>query len=64
MADFRISDEGTVVVFTPLSQAAQDFLDCCQTESWQWLGPSLVVDHRPAHGLLTEIINQGMEVTK
>jgi hypothetical protein len=47
-ADFRISDQGTIVMFTPLTEAGKDFLARCDSEPWQWLGPSLCVDRRPA----------------
>jgi hypothetical protein len=58
--DFKITNEGTVIVFTPLTAAAKDFLSRCDTESWQWMGPSLVVDHRPASDLLEFIRAEGL----
>lgn len=51
--DFRIRNEGTVVMFTPMTEAARQFLrDKVQSESWQWMGDSLCVDHRVAWDLL------------
>lgn len=51
--DFLIRNEGTVVMFTPISDAAKTFLrEQVQSESWQWMGESLCVDHRPAYDLL------------
>jgi hypothetical protein len=58
--DFRITNEGSVIVFTPLTGAAKAFLDRCDTEGWQWMGPSLVVDHRPAADLLEWIKAEGL----
>lgn len=63
MADFKVTNEGTVVVFTPLTEAAEAFLERCDSEPWQYLGPSLVVDHRPARDLLDAIRSEGLEVS-
>ena len=59
--DFRIRDEGTVVIFTPLTKDAEAFLERCDSEPWQWVGPSLVVDHRPAMDLIEAIRMEGLE---
>lgn len=59
--DFLIRDEGTVVMFTPVSEAAKNFLrDNVQSEPWQWMGESLCVDHRPARELLHVLVNEEM----
>lgn len=62
MADFKINDQGTVVVFTPLTEAAKTFLERCDSEPWQYLGPSLVVDHRPARDLIGYIQQEGLTI--
>ena len=61
-ADFKIKDEGTVVIFTPLTLAAEAFLERCDAERWQFMGVSLVVDHRPAQNLIEIIRSEGLEV--
>jgi hypothetical protein len=60
--DFKVHNEGSVIVFTPLTEAAEAFLERCDTESWQWMGPSLVVDHRPAVALVEAMQEEGLEV--
>lgn len=58
--DFRIRDEGSVIVFTPLTSAAREFVkDEVQLESWQWRGDSFVADHRPGHLLLDALCDEG-----
>jgi hypothetical protein len=58
--DFKIENQGTIIVFTPLTKAAEAFLERCDTAPWQWMGPSLVVDHRPAGMLLYHIKDEGL----
>jgi hypothetical protein len=60
--DIQVRNEGTVMVFTPLSEAGKAFLGALETEDWQWMGPSLVVDHRPAYDLLEAMKSEGLEV--
>jgi hypothetical protein len=60
-ADFRINDQGSLVGFTPLSGAAQVFLeDQVEAESWQFLGSTLWVDHRMATGLIEALDVNGL----
>ena len=59
-ADFRIENHGSVWTFTPLNDDARHFLRVgVETESWQWLGESLGVDHRPAMMLREQLIEEG-----
>jgi hypothetical protein len=60
--DFNIRNEGSVIVFTPLTKAADAFLERCDITDWQWMGPSLVVDHRPAVALVEAMQAEGLEV--
>ena len=60
--DIQVRNEGTVMVFTPLSEAGKAFISALETEDWQWMGPSLVVDHRPAYDLLEAMKSEGLEV--
>ena len=51
--DVLIRNEGTVWVFNPPTPAAQEWFDeNVESEPWQWLGTSLVVDHGFAMGLI------------
>jgi hypothetical protein len=50
--DVLVRNEGTVFVFCPLTPAARAWFDeNVQSEPWQWMGASLVVEHRFAWGL-------------
>jgi hypothetical protein len=63
MADFRINDQGTIVLFTPISDAAREWVDeNVASDSWQWFGPQLCVDHRMAGDLLDGIVAAGFEI--
>lgn len=61
--DFRITDEGSLVGFKPVSEAALDWItENVESEPWQWMGTYLWVDHRMAQPLLDGIIAAGFEV--
>lgn len=48
----QVTDNGTTWSFRPLDADAKRIMtEELQTESWQWLGDTLVVDHRPARYL-------------
>ncbi len=58
--DVIAKNEGTVWAFIPQSPRAKQFIDeNVQTESWQWLGKNLVVDHRYAEGLIQLLEEEG-----
>ena len=60
MPDFCIIDSGSLVGFTPLNDNARQWMnDNVESESWQWLGRSLQVDHRMAQGLVDLIEEEG-----
>jgi hypothetical protein len=61
--DVLVRDEGTVWVFNPLTAAAKEWFDeNVQSEPYQWLGTSLVVDHGLALGLVQGILDAGLEI--
>ena len=63
MMDIIITDRGWLVGFTPLSTPAQEwFADNVGSEPWQWMGPTLWVDHRPAQQLLDGIQAEGFDI--
>jgi len=61
--DVDINDQGSIVGFTPRTEAARTWFDeNVESEPWQWMGPSLYVDHRPAQGLLEGIQEAGLTI--
>lgn len=62
--DFTINDQGSVVMFTPLTDAATAWVDeNVALEGWQWLGNSFAVDHRIAQALVDGIEAEGFTVS-
>lgn len=56
--DIYLSDQGSVVGFTPVTDAGKDWIaENLETEDWQWAGVTLWVDHRPASHIILGIIN-------
>lgn len=61
--DFEVNDQGSIVLITPMNENASEWMgENVQTESWQWMGPSLGVDHRCAQALLDGIEEEGFTV--
>jgi hypothetical protein len=61
--DVLVRDEGTVWIFNPLTSVAQEwFVERVQSEPWQWLGTSLLVEHRFAAGLIEGITDAGLGI--
>lgn len=59
--ELETDDQGTVVLFTPRTAAALDWLRTeVHTEGWQWLGTSLAVDRRFAEGLIIAAHSEGL----
>jgi hypothetical protein len=55
-----VNNEGSVVTFTPEGDYEYKWMmSNLETETWQWLGKSLVVDHRPAQDLLALFEEKG-----
>ena len=62
-ADFVVSDQGTIWVFNPLTNAARVFSrNELGLESWQWLGDGFAVDHRPAILQAEQLANEGWKL--
>ena len=56
----KIKDDGSVVLFTPGNDQEMKFMkEALDTEPWQWLGKSLVVDHRYAEDLVELFAEEG-----
>jgi len=63
MTDVHVYNQGTVIGFMPMSEAANEwFADNVQAENWQWLGGMLAVDHRYASDLIEGIKEAGLEI--
>jgi hypothetical protein len=61
--DVLVRNEGTVFVFCPLTDRAKDWLEeNVESESWQWFGNALVVEHRHAWGLGQGMIDAGLVI--
>ena len=59
MADFVIHNEGTILLFRPLTDAAREWLKANVQEDAQWFGGALVVEHRYAGDLAVGLIKAG-----
>lgn len=60
VTDFYVMNNGYIIIFTPDTKRAADWLNSnVQSESWQWLGNALCVEHRYADGLIELIKENG-----
>lgn len=57
----QVSNHGTVIGFTPLDEEGRSFLADVGAEAWQFLGSTLVLDHRVAHDFITLAKEEGIE---
>lgn len=57
--DFIIQNEGTIVLFRPLTPEADAHIGDNVQDDAQWFGGALVVEHRFAHDLAQELIGHG-----
>jgi hypothetical protein len=59
--DVLVANAGTVFTFCPLNAKAKSWIDDnVASESYQWLGRTLVVEHRYAWGLAEGMIDAGL----
>lgn len=65
MPDFRIADQGSIVMVTPLTQPAKDWVEeNVQLEGWQWLGGGFAVEPRYVMSLASGIADAGLEMVE
>lgn len=58
--DYSIAIQRTLIGITPISEACLNWIDeNVHSEGWQWLGPTLWVDHRCAPTLIEALSDQG-----
>ena len=61
--DFRVTKQGTVWSFEPLTDAAKEFTATLGLEGWQWLGNTFNLDARLANNLLFGLVEEeGFEI--
>lgn len=61
--DVLVHDHGSIFLFSLLTPAAQEWVaENVETESHNWLGGSLAVEHRYAHALAAGMIDAGLNV--
>ena len=63
-ADFDLRDEGSVVLLTPLSQSAHEFVEECigSDNGFQPYWPTVVIDRRYAGPILEFVLAAGMVI--
>lgn len=58
-----IADQGSIVLFIARSDEELKWLqENTDAESWQWMGRSLVVDHRLAEDLIQGVRDAGFPI--
>lgn len=63
--DFVVTNHGSVFQFNPLSDTAKVFTnEQLGLESWQRLGNTFNVDHRPARQLIDQLRDEGFTVVE
>jgi hypothetical protein len=59
-ADLLIHVEGSIVLFTPMTAAAKQWIDEHVADDRQWFGPALVIEHRYADHLFNGMAEAGL----
>jgi hypothetical protein len=61
--DFIVTDQASVWLFEPLSEAAQRYVrENMSFDEWLWEGQCFVVDFRNAGGLTEDLLDEGFQV--
>jgi hypothetical protein len=59
-ADFKVEDNGSVVLIVPMNRGAREWVDeNVYLESWQWLGGGFACEPRMVGDLLAGIAEAG-----
>jgi len=62
-ADVRLEDEGSAVLFQPLTPAAHTWMqENIPAEDWQWLGGRLAVERRYVDDVIDGLVKAGFTV--
>lgn len=63
MIDISIEHHGSLYAFRPLTEKGRQWLsEDVQSESYQWLGEALVVEHRFAGALAQAALDDGLSI--
>ncbi len=63
MIDVRVNDYGSVMLITPLTRQAHEWMEMnTDQEPWEWLGESLSVEPRLAYDLAFAMELDGLNV--
>jgi len=62
VVDFVTVDHGSVVMFIPKTQEAEEEMDKMDLATWQFMGNGFVVDYRIANDLLDALLENGFLV--
>jgi hypothetical protein len=61
--DFSVSDEGTVHIYTALSEAAKVLVETLPLEDWQFVGHNaFVLDHGISQYFYGQLLEDGFSV--
>lgn len=61
--DFKIIDQGSLVGFMPLNEAAERWWEeNVASEDFQWMGPVCYCEHRSASALIGALRENGFEL--
>lgn len=64
MTDFALGDEGTVHIYTAVSDAAKEFLEKLPLEDWQFVGHySFVLDRGISEHFYQQLVGDGFYVS-
>lgn len=62
MADFTLTDHGSLVLVKPMNDAARDWLDAHVVGETSWWCGALAVERRYSDDLLNGIMSEGFEI--
>jgi hypothetical protein len=65
MPDIRVDAHGTVVLLTPLTETARQWIDDnVEVEPWQRFGDVIAVDPRCIEGLIASAMEDELEIER
>lgn len=60
--DFDVTDHGTIVLLTPMTPAAHDWVQENLPDDALTFGPSIAIEHRYAEDVLIGIVEDGLSI--